>query len=83
MNLCGSRYVHGLSDGLGDGFRPHLKTQLRGICSAKIVKQSIDVIEVFIPYPIEHETVWRIQSQRVIAQFRLQRADPHTEFCGW
>jgi hypothetical protein len=62
---------------------PDFKSQLWGISTAKIIEESIDIIEVFIPYPIEHKTVWRIQCQRVIAQFRLQRAYPHTEFCGW
>ena len=61
----------------------HLKTQLRGVRTAKIIEESIDIIEVFVPYPVEHKTVWRIQCQRVIAQFRLQWADPHAEFCGW
>ena len=65
------------------GLSAHLKTQLRGVRTAKIIEESIDIIEVFVPYPVEHKTVWRIQCQRVIAQFRLQWADPHAEFCGW
>lgn len=68
---------------LRDGLRANFKTQLWGIRTAEIVQQSIDIIEVLVSYPIEHKTVWRIQSQRVIAQFRLQWADPHAEFCGW
>ncbi|CCG32597.1 hypothetical protein [Klebsiella aerogenes EA1509E] len=57
--------------------RAHFKAQLWGVRTTKVIEEPIDIIEVFVPYPIEHKTVWRIQCQRVIAQFRLQWADPH------
>ena len=79
---CG-RNAYRTSLHLNGWLSTYLKPQLWGIRTAKIIEESIDIIEVFIPYPIEHKTVWRIQCQRVIAQLRLQRAYPHAEFCGW
>ena len=49
-----------------------LKAQLRNFVAAEIGQERINVINVLLPYPVEHKPVWGIERQSVITQLSLK-----------